>query len=214
MKLLTVGDSFTYGEELKDRNLAWPSLLANKLNYELINKARPGSGNTRIVRNVIEYPEPVDITIISWSHFARIAVSDEIGTFDIWPGGSPSPHQHCAPWRKEIIEYNNRHHNDSYLYRQHLINIVLLQNWFKSHGRKYIMVDAFGNNKQYDKEKTKRENLILQIDTKYYIDWPNETMMEWTYDTPQGPNGHFLEQGHEIVANKIYEYIRHLSWVS
>jgi hypothetical protein len=39
-------------------------------------------------------------------------------------------------------------------------------------------------------------------------------MMEWTYETPQGPGGHFLEQGHVIVADKINEYIRHLGWVS
>jgi hypothetical protein len=38
--------------------------------------------------------------------------------------------------------------------------------------------------------------------------------MEWTYGTPRGPRGHFLEQGHEIVADKIYEYIRHLGWIS
>jgi hypothetical protein len=39
-------------------------------------------------------------------------------------------------------------------------------------------------------------------------------MMEWTYRTPQGPGGHFLEQGHAIVADKIYEHIRNLSWIS
>jgi hypothetical protein len=38
--------------------------------------------------------------------------------------------------------------------------------------------------------------------------------MEWTFGSDQGPKGHFLEQGHEIVANKIYEHIRHLSWIS
>jgi hypothetical protein len=38
-------------------------------------------------------------------------------------------------------------------------------------------------------------------------------MMEWTYGSPQGPMGHFLEEGHAIVADKIYEHIRHLGWL-
>jgi hypothetical protein len=39
-------------------------------------------------------------------------------------------------------------------------------------------------------------------------------MMEWTYKTPQGPAGHFLEEGHQKVAEKINEYIRNIGWVS
>ena len=71
------------------------------------------------------------------------------------------------------------------------------------------MLDTFNNN-IYRKDN----EVSNQIDQTYYIGWPNETMMEWTYNTPQGPGGHFLEQGHEQVADKIYEYIRNLSWVS
>jgi hypothetical protein len=56
--------------------------------------------------------------------------------------------------------------------------------------------------------------LVNQIDSIYYLGWPNETMMEWTYGCSKGPGDHFLEQGHEVVANKIYEHIRHLGWIS
>jgi hypothetical protein len=38
-------------------------------------------------------------------------------------------------------------------------------------------------------------------------------MMDWTYNTPKGPGGHFLEEGHAIVADKIYEHIRSLGWI-
>jgi multimeric flavodoxin WrbA len=63
------------------------------------------------------------------------------------------------------------------------------------------MLDAFGNN-QY---RNLNSDIVDQIDSTYYVGWPTTTMMEWTHGTPQGPNGHFLEQGHELVANKIYE---------
>jgi len=39
-------------------------------------------------------------------------------------------------------------------------------------------------------------------------------MMEWAYQCPVGPRGHFLEQGHWKVAEKIYSHMEQLSWVN
>ena len=76
------------------------------------------------------------------------------------------------------------------------------------------MLDAFGNN-NYRKNKYKKNNTVVdQIDPTYYIGWPTTTMMEWTHGCSKGPGGHFLEQGHERVADKIYEHIRNLGWIS
>lgn len=209
MKLLAVGDSFTYGEELSDINTSWPFLLGNKLGYEIINLAKPGSGNTRMVRHAVEHIDNYDLIIIAWSHFARTELADENGFYDIWPGCNALPHKEFSSWRSGVINYYSKHHNDQYLYNQYLINIVLIQQYLKFNNKKYIMLDAFGNN-NYRKNNT----VVDQIDPTYYVGWPTTTMMEWTYKTPQGPNGHFLEQGHEQVADKIYEHIRHLGWIS
>ena len=209
MKLLAVGDSFTYGEELSDLTNAWPYLLGNKLGYTVDNLAKPGSGNTRMARHAVEQINNYDLIIIAWSHFARTELADENGFYDIWPGCSVLPHKEFSSWRSEVINYYSKHHNDQYLYNQYLINIILIQQYLKFNNTKYIMLDTFGNN-NYRKNNT----VVDQIDPRYYVGWPTTTMMEWTYKTPQGPNGHFLEQGHEIVANKIYEHIRHLGWIS
>ena len=214
MKLLTVGDSFTYGEELSNLELGWPQQLANKIEFDLTNWARRSSGNTRMVRNVAMNAKYFDLIIVAWSHFARIEFADEIGSYDLWPGCQSSPHDQSAPWRAEAVNYITRYHNDSYLYRKYLIDIVLLQTFLKANNKNYIMLDAFGNNKVRNKFKGKNQDLLDQIDTRRYLGWPNESMMEWTFRTPQGPRGHFLEDGHRIVADKIYEYIRHLGWVS
>ena len=209
MKLLAVGDSFTYGEELSDLNNAWPYLLGNKLGHTADNLAKPGSGNTRMVRHAVEQINNYDLIIIAWSHFARTELADENGFYDLWPGCSALPHKEFSSWRSDVINYYSKHHNDQYLYNQYLINIVLTQQYLKFNNKKYIMLNAFGNN-NYRKNNT----VVDQIDSTYYIGWPNETMMEWTYGTPQGPGGHFLEQGHQRVADKIYEHIRYLGWVS
>jgi hypothetical protein len=209
MKLLTVGDSFTYGEELAELTSSWPFLLGSKLGYEVTNLAKPGSGNARMVRHVVEQIDNYDLIVIAWSHFARTELADENGFYDIWPGCSTLPHKEFSSWRSDVINYYSKHHNDQYLYNQYLINIILIQQYLKFNNKKYIMLDTFDNNNY-----RKNNPVVNQIDSTYYVGWPTETMMEWTYKTPQGSNGHFLEQGHAIVADKIYEHIRHLGWVS
>jgi hypothetical protein len=205
MRLLAVGDSFTYGEELSNLNNAWPYLLGNKLGYEITNLAKPGCGNTRMIRHAVEQINNYDLIIIAWSHFARTELADENGFYDIWPGCSTLPHKEFSSWRSEVINYYSKHHNDQYLYNQYLINIILIQQYLKFNNKKYIMLDTFGNN-NYRKNNT----VVDQIDPTYYIGWPTTTMMEWTHGCPKGPGDHFLEQGHEVVADKIYEHIRHL----
>ena len=209
MRLLAVGDSFTFGEELSDvtdnvtsSKFAWPELLAGQLGWQVVNLAKPASGNSRMVRNVVTEIDNHDVFIIAWSHWARIEFADAIGTFDIWPGCSALSHEQFSPHRKTAIDYVTRYHSDDYLIKQYLLNVELLETFLKYHKKKYIMLSAFGFPIKTNKTFTN------------YLGWPNETMMEWTYRTPQGPGGHFLEQGHVIVADKINEYIRHLGWVS
>lgn len=214
MKLLTVGDSFTYGDELEDQELAWPNLLARKSNINVINLAKPASGNSRMVRNIIENINRFDAFIIAWSHYARIEVADANGIYDIWPGCATSPHKSQFPWRSELIEYISRHHDDDYLYRQYLTNIILLQQYLQNNNKKYLMLDAFGNHQDARRKSNSNNDLIKQIDKETFLGWPNESMMEWTNGTKQGPRGHFLNDGHNIVADKINEHIRNIGWVS
>jgi len=218
MKILTVGDSFTYGDELSDRTVAWPYLLAKKLEHEVINLGRPGIGNTNIVRTVIEHSDQADIIIVAWSHFARIEVADENGVYDIWPGNAGNLFSGNLAYRYELLTYINKHHDDVYLFSQMLTNIILLQSYLTQCNKKYLMLDSFNENYNQNLPRKKLKQLanylVDKVNAEYYLGWPNESMMEWTYGCAKGPGGHFLEDGHKIVADKIYEHIRHLSWVS
>ena len=215
--ILTVGDSFTYGEELADRNHAWPFLLANKLSAEVTNMARPGSGNKRMVRYAMEYVStgnPLDLVVIGWSSPGRMEFADEDGFFDIWPGYSGNMFLQHQPWRTKLLDYINRHHNDEYLYRQYLLDVILLQSFLKDRSIKYVMCRAVGNEHYHNQYHYKDPKLVPLVNKDYFLGWPNTGMVEWAYGAEQGPGGHFLEAGHEIVADRIYEHIRHLGWIS
>jgi hypothetical protein len=75
------------------------------------------------------------------------------------------------------------------------------------------MVNSFGNNWDDFKDKNNITQLAEQIDTNYFLGWPNDQMVEWTYGCAKGPGGHFLEDGHRKVAEKINEHIRSLGWI-
>lgn len=213
MKLLAVGDSFTYGEELEDTSLAWPYLLGQKIGYDVTNLGKPSGGNTQIVRNVVENVHNYDLFVIVWSHFARIEMADENGIYDIWPGSQSYLYYDAKlQFRKDAIEYITRYHDDNYLFQQFLINAVLLQDFLLSKKKKFVMLNAFGNNQIELVNKHKK--LSNQIIPRQFIGWPNDQLMEWTYGCPQGPRGHFLDEGHQRVAEKINEYIRNLGWIS
>lgn len=214
MRILTVGDSFTYGDELTDIKQAWPHVLQNKLSCELTNLGKPSTGNTSMVRNVVEHIADYDLVIIAWSHYARIEFADEHGIYDTWPGHSGVMFNGQLSYRSTLLNYINKHHDDNYLYRQYLINTLLIQNFIQQQNKKYLMLDSFGNNFNDFKHDKQISQLLTQVDDRYYIGWLKDNMTDWTYTSPRGLGGHPLEAGHQIVADKIYEYIRHLGWVS
>ena len=55
MILYTNGCSFTWGDELSDRNLRFAGLLANKFNCQLVDNSMCGASNERILRTTLDY---------------------------------------------------------------------------------------------------------------------------------------------------------------
>ena len=207
--ILAVGDSFTYGEELADRENAWPSLVAKQLNFTVNNMGAPGGGNTRIMRNIIENATTNDIVVAGLTSPGRLEFADTDGIFDIWPGYQGKWIHH--PWRKTLTEYIDRHHDTEYIYKQYLINVIAMQSYLKSNGIKYLMMIVVDNEFYKKTYRDKFNELRLKIDTSVFIK-PGSGMAEWTHGCAKGPNGHFLDDGHRIVANNVIEKIKEMEW--
>ncbi len=217
MKLLTLGDSFTYGEELEDRARAWPNLVANALNYDLINLGLPANSNPGICRQLIEYFASNDLpaaVIVAWSSPGRMEFSDEGGAFSAWPGGATRRvFQEFHPWRDDLLQYINRYHNSEYLYIKYLQDIVFVQNFLSNQRVPYMMLTTVANEYYKNTHGKQYQYYEKLIDTDKFLGWPNHGMAEWTIPCRRGPGGHFLDEGHQRVAERINEHIRNLGWL-
>jgi hypothetical protein len=215
--LLTVGDSFTFGEELSNEMDSYPQLLADKFKLDLVNLAKPGSGNKRMVRSVVEYVSQgnkPDLVIIGWSSPGRIEFADEHGVHYIWPGYRGTMYAENQPWRLELLDYINKHHNSENLYQNYLLDVILMQGFLKQHDINYVMITTCANEYYHNVFYSKMEVLCKLIDSTHYLGWPTEGMAEWTRGCRRGPRDHFLADGHKKVAEKLYEHIRNFGWLS
>ena len=216
--ILTVGDSFTYGEELENRDHAYPYYLAKGLKANVVNLGQPSGGNKQMIRKVIDYVvsgEPLDLVIIGWTSPGRMEFADANGVFDIWPGYSGNLFKRDGQdWRLELLDYINKHHDPAYIYQQFLLDVILLQSFLKERNIKYVMLSVVSNEYYHKTYFNDDAALPKQIDATHFLGWPTEGMAEWTNGCKRGPNGHFLEEGHRKVTQKLYEHIRRLGGLS
>jgi hypothetical protein len=204
--ILTVGDSFTYGEELSDPKLAWPYLLDNKV----INLARPGVGNEFIIKKTvlaISKYKP-NLVIVAWTSCGRKEFADELGAFDIWPAHNRRKFNNKElGFRLPLIDYITKYNNALHEYRTWLRQVVLLQSHLQVKRQPYLFCSTHDNQHRFGRFYKVCQDYYDLIDHKKFVGWPNDGMIEWAYQTPHGPGGHPLEQGHQRIAEKIAEYI-------
>lgn len=215
--IISIGDSFTYGEELNNLYQAWPYLVGKAINADVVNLAQPAASNDKILRITLDYlarNNNVDLVLIGWSSPGRIEFSDELGYFDIWPGYSGKMFSRDnLGWRTDLLEYVNKYHNSSSFHVKFLQQTILLQKYLHSMNIKYIMVNVL-ENEYYKKIKFDGiQDYYKQIDQQKFLDFGTSGMIEWTEGCKKGPNGHFLDDGHAIVAKKIHEHLKLLEYI-
>ena len=210
-----IGDSFTYGDELPTQDLAWPALLSKKLNKKVVNQGKSATGNKRMVKRTIDAViDQSELIVIGWSDCNRQEFADEIGIYDIWAGRNSRAFQQDPTHRINLIKYLTAYDTPEYYYADWLRKIITVQSLCKLHKIPCVMFIACGAHCSHQQYHTKFQKLIDQIDTSMFVDSMFISVAEWCYGTPYGANGHPLEAGHEIIANKIYEHIRNISGIS
>lgn len=228
------GDSFTYGEELENRNQSWPNLLAKQLGATLNDTSQRGSSNQRIVYHTTKhYADNYDLYLIAWSEYSRFtfyksdtnvetAFTPQL-THDVY-----SQETYFKDWGKTLYTH---WHNELFAFKQWLQQIIHLQKILD--GKKYIMLNTFPNNLKLWLET--KDNFISSVKDLINFDSMNDKQILAEYHEIQyynklidktkfykwndffitslsrqfkcGPGGHLLEEGHQHIADLIGNYV-------
>jgi len=153
-RLYTIGDSWTYGDELDNpTEESWPTLLAQELSCELINKGTSGGPNNWMFRKTIEWvscQENLDdtILIVGWSEPNR---REEKYNFIIF-----------------MHEKIKHFYNNELAHYQSICYMVALQEFLKSKNIKYLFFqpwyDIFGCEKELSRSRKEKKKWLVKDD--------------------------------------------------
>jgi hypothetical protein len=147
MKLLVSGDSWTscwpLEEQLGHRKFGWPSLVAQSLNIDLVDKSRAGSSNYRIYRKTFDEMllGNIDISLVFLTSWTRFETGS---TYGEKPGRI---YQHLATGSAPETQYFFKKFFNSYKnYTDMLRMIISLQSLAKTVGASCYFLDTIDNN--------------------------------------------------------------------
>jgi len=202
--ILTLGDSFTYGDELSDRvTQAWPYLLGQMLDQPVTNLGYPGTCNASMIRKLLTHTSQhrYSLVVIGWTDPNRFEAWSELiqQPVTIMPES-----QAGLPWTNDYYRYS---YDADWAWAQWINQVVLAQQYLISRNQPYVFISVAGD---LDHSEHSRTNQVCQlINADRFVGWPDRGMIQFAGDCPCGPGGHPLELGHERIANEIAKYTRH-----
>ncbi|CAB4138043.1 hypothetical protein UFOVP328_236 [uncultured Caudovirales phage] len=234
MRLYFNGCSHTYGDDLDDKNLAWPSVLSRQLGCEFFNDSVSGGTNDRIRYRTLKFADQFDKFYIAWTYTSRFTryradnnhdvnfnVQLKNSLYDKTPEYQHYGKLHYATW-----------HNELYAFKLWLQDIILMQRFFESIKKPYVMINSVDNlidrwsvscdlfndsvksllcfdlmdDEQLYNEHQEIQSLIKQIDLSKYVGWNSWWLIKLSKDYPVGNTGHLLSEGHGAAAQHIINY--------
>ena len=199
------GDSFTYGDELADRHHAWPTVLGQKLESLSVNHGYSGASNSWIVKKTVQkcMENKPDVAIVAWTSVMRYEFYQPRNkSLCVNPGYVDKFY---------FVDNLYKHWHDSAgKFIEWICQCILLQNFFIANNIEYYFANVFSIVELLEEnaDNAELQSWLDKLNTDNFIGWPDETLMTWSKDMPIGPGGHPLEQGHQRIAEKIYEHIR------
>lgn len=188
-RLIVSGDSFSSGYGLQDNKNAWPYILANKLNINVVNLAREGMGNEHIFESVVNYKSFNDsLVICGLTHYNRIEFIDA-KTFKKF---TTIPNRRGQTQFEKIFYYD--HYDDEYYYDKFIIQLEMFTAWLEINNLDYLLFDALPINHYKD------------LNFSNYMWNGNRNMCDIIYPH-QLPDGHPNEIGHQKMADELHKII-------
>jgi hypothetical protein len=235
MRLYFNGCSHTYGDDLADpASAAWPTLVGNHYNCDFLNDSMSGGTNDRIMYRAIKQANQFDKFYIAWTYTSRFTRYRSDNNFGI----NFNIQLTNTSYNKDptFLEYGKIHyavwHNELYAFKLWLQNIILLQRFFESIKKPYLMLnsvenyvgewtagwDNFNNSvksllcfdlmndDQLYSEHLEIQQLLSQINFDHYIGWNTRCLTTFLSEYPVGVTKHLLEDGHKATAEYIIQH--------
>lgn len=226
--LFATGCSHTYGDDLQDKRKAWPFLLGEKINLSVHNNAVSGGTNQRSVYETIKAvtDREYELIVVGWTYverhtFYRVDNNFQINFNPVLKHSLYDSDPSYTQFGKLLYAH---WHNDLFAFKLWLQQILQLQSYLISRKQRYLMLNLAHNNitkwnsnfnslinfdlmndEQIEQERIEIQNYLDQIDHNSYYEFYNYHIEK--YDFPLGATGHYLEEGHRDIADRLYNFI-------
>jgi hypothetical protein len=202
--IVSCGDSFFYGSDLKDSNQTWPSLIAQTLGHDYQCFAQAGVGNLQILKQILEAQQQFGdsaIYLINWTWIDRF---DYVSTEDeSWHTVRPSQDDSM----RDPVYYRFFH---SELADKFTSLVYVLQAIQALQSHRYIM--TYMDHLLLDTQwhcPSYIQSLQEKVQT-HLKSFDGQTFLEWcrTHGYPESNGWHPLEQAHASAAEHWLPQVR------
>jgi hypothetical protein len=219
MTVLIVGDSYAYGSELSDSPLtSWrdpgkiphpPSkssfgaLLADMLSQDYENYSIPGGSNDRTFRVTFKkiLEKKYDFVLCVWTNFSRLDMTYMGIDMPITYSNSEY-FKEKFPWFKSIFE---NHYDPKKDAESWFTKLISLQSYFTLTKQPYLFVNSCITKGDFKFIPKSNDRFVNRNN---FFGWrEDDSLMDMCKNLPQGAGGHFLQEGHDLVAKKLYEHL-------
>jgi hypothetical protein len=215
MKLKSFGCSFIYGADLPDTlsdrsfplpsQLTWPALLAQNIGHDYECHAHCGSGNLRILEQILTHAHDCELCVVGWTWIDR---------FDYTAHAVPSDSDDNNAWKTLTPTNVNRYAANYYrdLHSQYrdklttLIHIKLAIDTFKQRNIPFIMTYMDDLIFETDWHCNSAVQYLQQIVQPHMTTFDNKTFLEFSKEKGFAISQtlHPLEDAHRAAFELIH----------
>jgi hypothetical protein len=229
MTVLAVGDSVSFGYELGDlpgpvhgvvnqyldlgtmqtkpitpSQAAFPQLIANRMGTNCENLSLIGGSNDRTFRITADrvLQQQYDLVVCSWTGIDRFdfVYRDQDIALNV---GTSEWQSRQFPWLKSYI---TDHYSTQHMTNRFYAQLVGLQALLKQLNQPYIFVNGCGVQSMVPGHYLYRHYAQHIDHDRYFMYNSDLTLLCELQGVACGPYGHFLEAGHEYVADQLWAF--------
>lgn len=202
-RLVTLGCSFTYGEELSNpKEQAWPSQLSKNLRIPtLLNLGKSAYSNDQIMYDLLNlnFDQNEDLIVIGLTSYSRIYFEDDFNWITTIPNSFRND-------KNAFINQIFKNVSTNFLIKRYLMQIIYMQEYLEKNNLKWLFFNALVNITEKD-NVSKYENLIKKVNADKFYGWPYDNWQNIIGEDQTMPRGHPTFEQHKhlsiILENKL-----------